>query len=221
MTNTSTSRLQRAAEAINILQDGDKITITGISEFGFPYVRQAKFTSMITSSYAQYDFSIVIYFVSKGKRSKSGTRILPNTEMAIYKGWIDLEDNSYTAPVEKNGMIMRESRYSCFDKRYFKDVIAQTEIKPIVLIDPDDDAVKKIVYKVVKELGKNEIYNSLEELQQNYEIMGYSTSQSVRKEMEESPKLKGLLGAMWDGLTADGKGILRYETQAIYNMMSN
>ena len=40
-----------------------------------------------------------------------------------------------------------------------------------------------------------------------------------RKELDNQLQFKGYLGPMWNG-TKDGKGVIRYETQEVYDMLS-
>ena len=41
-----------------------------------------------------------------------------------------------------------------------------------------------------------------------------------REELDNKPEFAGYLGPRWDGMS-DGAGVLRYETQEVYDMLSN
>lgn len=73
------------------------------------------------------------------------------------------------------------------------------------------------IYKVVGR--KVEIFESIDELLSNYEQVGSTEGSHLRKELQGQPRLRGLLGAMYDGLK-DGKTVIRYETQEVYNILS-
>lgn len=76
-------------------------------------------------------------------------------------------------------------------------------------------------------LGKSETFNSLSEVP--YEIKGYTEDLTVarqngacvhRQELDNRPEFKGFLGPMWNGRTAEGEPIFRYETQQVYDILS-
>lgn len=57
-----------------------------------------------------------------------------------------------------------------------------------------------------------------EQLLKKYEVIGFYEGEHLREELQNSPILKGLLGAMYGGIEEEtGKTILRYETQEVYN----
>ncbi|WP_121616864.1 hypothetical protein [Virgibacillus halodenitrificans] len=61
---------------------------------------------------------------------------------------------------------------------------------------------------------------TFEELQSKYTITGYSNRSYVRKEIQDTPVVKGFLGAMFNGFKDTGQVVIRYETQEAYNLQS-
>lgn len=214
------SKLNQANAKLNTLNQGDKITICGMGEFGFPYVIQAKFERAEVKPWAQYDTTISFVFTPKGKRNARGLRIYDNTRITIYKDWIDLKDNGFTeSKNEENGVTISASRYSSFDHRYINDIKKQTNIEPFVNIDPDEEAKTQFIYKICNDDGSMEKYYDIDSMAKNHEITGYLESMSVRKELREQPILKGVSSPMWDGIENDC-GVIRYEGCKINEMLS-
>lgn len=75
------------------------------------------------------------------------------------------------------------------------------------------------IYKVVGVRGKAEIFESVEELTSHYEQDGSTEGSWLKQELQGQPRLKGLLGAMYDGMS-NGKHVIRYETQEMYDILS-
>ncbi|WP_341323451.1 hypothetical protein NSQ62_08230 [Solibacillus sp. FSL H8-0523] len=74
------------------------------------------------------------------------------------------------------------------------------------------------IYKVVTEGGIN-LFDSKAQLLAKYTQVDTVTRPSVRKELQGQPILEGLLGAMYDGMQ-NGKHVIRYESQKVYDMLS-
>ena len=62
-----------------------------------------------------------------------------------------------------------------------------------------------------------------------YAITGYTEDYTVarrngacvhRQELDNRPEFKVFLGPMWNGTTEEGEPIFRYETQEVYNLLS-
>lgn len=73
------------------------------------------------------------------------------------------------------------------------------------------------IYRLVAKSGVKDL--TLEELKKNEEIDGKEDRTNLKKELQGQPKVRGFLGPMWDG-TLDGKNVIRYETQEVYDIMS-
>src|SRR5215469_11470211 len=73
--------------------------------------------------------------------------------------------------------------------------------------------------KEIQELVSTE-FDTFENLVAGLEVRGYTfkeleTSERLREELRGEPKFNGLLGPMYDG-----PGVVRYETQQAYNILS-
>lgn len=49
--------------------------------------------------------------------------------------------------------------------------------------------------------------------------MGIQDGEHLRSELQGQPRLEGLLGGMYDG-KREGKIVIRYETQEVYDQLS-
>ena len=81
----------------------------------------------------------------------------------------------------------------------------------------------QFIYKVVTVVDNRlnaELFNSVEELTKKYEQIGVVDSPHLREELQGQPRLDGLHGAMYDGVTVEGKVFIRYESQEAYNRLS-
>ena len=76
------------------------------------------------------------------------------------------------------------------------------------------------LYQVVGLNGGAQYYDTVEELLQNHKQVGVTTSTSVREELQGQPRLDGLYGAMYNGKSADGRHVIRYETPEAYDAYS-
>ena len=74
------------------------------------------------------------------------------------------------------------------------------------------------IFKVVSD--EVEIFNTVEELTDKYKQVGLTEGSWLKKELQGQPRLEGLIGAMYDGKTLDGKHVIRYETEEVYEMLS-
>jgi hypothetical protein len=104
---------------------GEKVTIVKFSEFGFPVVFETVLNKVINEPYAQYKESLVLIHKPKRKRTLWKNRILPNEELLVYHGWLNIKDEMFYNITKTAAMTMKESKYSCFDKQYLHDVIEQ------------------------------------------------------------------------------------------------
>ncbi|CAB4203434.1 hypothetical protein UFOVP1382_50 [uncultured Caudovirales phage] len=81
-----------------------------------------------------------------------------------------------------------------------------------------ESSEQKFVYQVAGKSGTEE-FASREALLKKYTSIGTVTSGSLRPQLQGQPKLKGLLGPMWNG-EKNGVAYVRYETQEHYNDLS-
>lgn len=131
--NLGYSKVSRFTAAQDILSEGRKVTIVKLSEFGFPNVMQVRIDAVKTEKYAQYDDTLKIVFIPKRKRTKYGVRVLPEDEILIYDGWIDINFDSlmYGKIEDKGAVIVKTGKYNCFDKRYLTDAVDLIGKNPI------------------------------------------------------------------------------------------
>lgn len=73
-------------------------------------------------------------------------------------------------------------------------------------------------YKVVAE-GGVEVFNDVKSLLRKYRSRGMHRSPGTRPELQNQPKLEGLLGPMYDGRKGD-VSIIRYEDAETYRQLS-
>ena len=74
------------------------------------------------------------------------------------------------------------------------------------------------IYEVVTEKGTS-YYESLEALARDYRIRDFNAPPYLRKELQGQPRLYDLLGPMYGGYR-DDTPIIRYETQRVYDILS-
>ena len=74
------------------------------------------------------------------------------------------------------------------------------------------------VFKVVSD--NVEIFDTVEELTNKYNQIGVVEGHWLKEELQGQPRLEGLVGAMYDGMTPEGKHVIRYETAEVYEMLS-
>ena len=128
-------------------------------------------------------------------------------------------------------------------KVYFAEPVSMYQV------DVFDDNHNKIGYGVSVDKIKEEVFTDFNETGYLYELVGgeyagtYTREEAEklpikepelspddseirnnggfthRKELDNQLQFKGYLGPMWNG-TKDGKGVIRYETQQVYNQLS-
>lgn len=128
------SPIKEAAETLNEL-NGEKVTIIKFSDFGFPIARNTTLNKTESLPYAQYNESLQIIHKPKKKRSYFRMTVLPNEEILIYKGWLNIDTEKLTYDIEQTeNMTVQRSKYGCFDKNYLTDIMNSVKAAPIVKI---------------------------------------------------------------------------------------
>lgn len=62
---------------------------------------------------------------------------------------------------------------------------------------------------------------SIDEVKGKYSITGHTKNPSLRKELQDQPRIEGFLGPMFGGFKEDGQVVVvRYETQKAYDLLS-
>ncbi|WP_143323062.1 hypothetical protein [Clostridium sp. HBUAS56010] len=106
---------------------GNKYTLVYMNEFGFPVADKIVFKGASPCQYAQYTDAVRI--TARRARKRSDVYInFYDCSLAIYEGWNDLPEEVTHERISDN---LRQSKYSCFDARFFEDCVKYFG-KPIV-----------------------------------------------------------------------------------------
>ena len=196
-----------------------KMTIVTESEFGGVYFLHINAHSADIKPYAQYKDALTIYFKKRGGRSVYGMRVYGTKPVAIFSGW---QDTTWKQP----------KSFLCFDKNMFyglvdgfpqeqkiaeeservhlSEIQRKGKVYKVVSMNPDDPQPRMIV----------ETYETAEDLKKAFETSGEFQSTSCRAELQGAPKLKNFCGPMYDGEDSQGRAVIRYETQEVYDILS-
>jgi hypothetical protein len=110
---------------------GQKITMFYFNDFGFPVLVRAKLISAEDKPYAQYNSSVYLVFTPKGKSKAFSKRFLKHNEFAFFEGWQDIELDKDIV-TKKEDYTIKESKYPCFDIRYYVDMLEQFKNVPCI-----------------------------------------------------------------------------------------
>lgn len=190
-----------------------KITIICMNDWGAVCVMRGTVQKAELSPYAQYKNALHITFIPERKRTARIAIFTETQDFAIFYDW--------ETPKEQ----MPDSFWG-FDKEIFYKIVDSVNGDKIgenserVYMHHLQNVQK--VYRVIKGFGADNVeeYESEAELLKKYEKTGVLCDTVRRFELQNTPKLKGLCGAMFDGYE-NGKAVIRYETQAVYNVLSN
>lgn len=115
------------------IQEGEKLTLLYISDWGSIVTNRITFDSVENTSYAQYDNAIKLTFTPENKRKLHYKHYY--STMLVYKGWNSLPDTVLHHVEERNGMKITSSKYSSCDKKQYDEILNHFEqqgIKPII-----------------------------------------------------------------------------------------
>ena len=116
------------------IEEGQKVTIFQINDFGMMSVLRGTFSSFSVEDYAQYKNAVKFIYRPERKRSLYYKYLY--RDVLIYNGWLDLpEDVLYEVIDNKNGVIMKHSRYSSCDNGQYDAIMEyfkSKDIKPII-----------------------------------------------------------------------------------------
>lgn len=212
---------QEIAAAVNAAagSKNPKMTIVTESEFGGVYFLHINAHSADIKPYAQYKDALTIYFKKRGGRSVYGMRVYGTKPVAIFSGW---QETTWEQP----------RSFLCFDKNMFyglvdgfpqeqkiaeeservhlSEIQQKGKVYKVVSMNPDDPQPRMIV----------ETYETAEHLKKAFETSGEFHSTSCRSELQGAPKLKNFCGPMYDGEDSQGRAVIRYETQEVYDILS-
>lgn len=212
---------QKIADAVNAAADSKnpKMTIVTESEFGGVYFLHVNVVSAKIEPYAQYKDALTIYFKKRGGRSVYGMRFYGTKPVAVLSGW---QETTWEQP----------RSFQCFDRNMFYGLVdgfpkkykiaeeservhlaeiqAKGKIYKVVSMNPDDPQPRMIV----------ETFQTVEHLKKAFETTGEFHSVSCRAELQGAPRLKGFCGPMYDGEDEQGRAVIRYESQEVYDILS-
>lgn len=118
------SKITEAAETLQTLT-GEKVTIVKFSEFGFPVVFETVLNQVKNEPYAQYNESLVLIHKPKRKRTLWKNIILPNENILVYRGWLNIDTDKLIYNVSNEaGMTIKQSKYHSFDRQYLHDIVS-------------------------------------------------------------------------------------------------
>lgn len=169
--------------------------------------------------YAQYKDALTIYFKKRGGRSVYGMRVYGTKPVAIFSGW---QETTWEQPrsflcFDKNmfyGLVdgfPKEQKISEESERvHLSEIQQKGKVYKVVSMNPDDPQPRMIV----------ETYETAEHLKKAFETSGEFRSVSCRAELQGAPKLKNFCGPMYDGEDSQGRAVIRYETQEVYDILS-
>lgn len=212
---------QEIADAVNAAagSKNPKMTIVTESEFGGVYFLHINAHSADIKPYAQYKDALTIYFKKRGGRSVYGMRVYGTKPVAIFSGW---QETTWEQPrsflcFDKNmfyGLVdgfPKEQKISEESERvHLSEIQQKGKVYKVVSMNPDDPQLRMIV----------ETYETAEHLKKAFETSGEFRSVSCRAELQGAPKLKNFCGPMYDGEDSQGRAVIRYETQEVYDILS-
>lgn len=122
----SVTQSSEFAEVLEQLTPDRKVTLIKFSEFGFPVLINTVIKSVEVKPYAQYNESLRIIHKPKNKRSLWQNIILPQDELLVYDGWLNVDLDSITKETlkENESVKVTQSKYSSFDRSFIADIVS-------------------------------------------------------------------------------------------------
>lgn len=205
---------QKIALAVNdaAKSKNPRLTIAVEGELGCAYFLHINAVSAEVKPYAQYNEALTICFKKRGGRMVYGMRFYGTKPIAIFSGW---QETAWKQP----------RSFFCFDKNLFYSLADSFPQEQKIAEESERVHLpelqnKKKVYKVVSDLRHAETFESAEDLKKAFETSGEFRSVSCRAELQGAPKLKNFCGPMYDGEDSQGRAVIRYETQEVYDILS-
>lgn len=210
---------QKIAEAVNAAASAKdrKMTLATESEFGGVYFLHINAAYAEIKPYAQYKNALTIYFKKRGGRQVYGIRTYGTRPLAVFSGW---PETGWEQP----------RSYCCFDKNLFYALTdsfpaEQKLAEESERIHLPELLAKGKIYKVVFMNSDRrmtcETFASDIDLKKSFETSGEFRSPSCRAELQGAPILKNFCGPMYDGEDNQGRAVIRYESQEVYDILSN
>lgn len=205
---------QKIALAVNdaAKSKNPRLTLAVEGELGCAYFLHINAVSAEVKPYAQYNEALTICFKKRGGRMVYGMRFYGTKPIAIFSGW---QETAWKQP----------GSFFCFDKNLFYSLADSFPQEQKIAEESERVHLpelqnKKKVYKVVSDLRHAETFESAEDLKKAFETSGEFRSVSCRAELQGAPKLKNFCGPMYDGEDDQGRAVIRYESQEVYDILS-
>ncbi|MCA1021604.1 LPD29 domain-containing protein [Halobacillus litoralis] len=115
------------------IQQGEKVTLFYISDFGSIVTSRITFDSVENKKYAQYENAVKLTFKPEGKRKLYYSHFY--SDILVYKGWHKLPDNVLNDITAENGMVITRSKYHSCDKKQYDEILnyfTNKDIKPVI-----------------------------------------------------------------------------------------
>lgn len=211
---------QTIAAAVNsaAASKNPRLTLVAESDFGGVYHLPVTAVKAEIAPYAQYKNALTIYFKKRGGRQVYGIRTYGTRPLAVFSGW---PETGWEQP----------RSYCCFDKNLFYALTDSFPAEQKLAEESERVHLPEIqakgkVYKVVhmpedRQKMIEELFESAEELKFAFSCTGEFHSSSCRAELQGAPILKNFCGPMYDGEDNQGRAVIRYESQEVYDILSN
>lgn len=115
------------------IEEGEKVTMFYISDFGSIVTNRMTFNSFTPSNYAQYDNAVKVTFKPENKRKLHYTHFY--STLLVFKGWHKLPETVLNNVEHRNGFIVTSSKYTSCDNKQYDEILSYFEqqgIKPII-----------------------------------------------------------------------------------------
>ncbi|WP_064199015.1 LPD29 domain-containing protein [Brevibacillus brevis] len=115
------------------IQQGEKLTLFYISDFGSMVTNRVTFDSVTPTTYAQYDNAVKLTYKPENKRQLYYT--YHYSDMLVYKGWYNLPETILNYVETHNGYVLTKSKHMSCDKKQYDAVLEHFEqqgVTPIV-----------------------------------------------------------------------------------------
>ncbi|PPB12856.1 LPD29 domain-containing protein [Brevibacillus laterosporus] len=115
------------------IQQGEKLTLFFISDFGAIVTNRITFDSVEPTTYAQYNNAVKLSFKPENKRQLYYNHFY--STLLVYKGWHNLPETVLHDIEVCNGYTLSKSKYLSCDKKQYDEILNHFEqqgIKPVV-----------------------------------------------------------------------------------------
>lgn len=213
---------QKIAEAVNAAASAKdrKMTLATESEFGGVYFLHINAAYAEIKPYAQYKEALYITFKKRGGHTLYRMCFYGIKPIAVFAGW---QETTWAKPLmfqafDRNmfyglvdGFPQEQKIAEESERVHLAEIQQKGKIYTVVSMNTDDPRPRMIV----------ETFETVEHLKKAFETTGEFNSVSCRAELQGAPKLKNFCGPMYDGEDNQGRAVIRYESQEVYNILSN